>query len=52
MAEPSPPNLERAHALLRDAGIVLPDDEVAAFADGLVALDRLLAIVRASQSVP
>jgi hypothetical protein len=38
--------VERAQALLRDAGIVLSDDEIVALADGLVALQRLLDIVR------
>jgi hypothetical protein len=48
--EASHRDLERARALLRDAGVVLPDDEVVAFADGLAALERLLAIVRAPRS--
>jgi hypothetical protein len=43
---------ERAEALLRDAGIVLPEDEIAALAEGLAALQRLLDIVRAGRPAP
>jgi hypothetical protein len=35
---------------LREAGIALPGDEVAALAQGLAALQRLLDIVRAERS--
>lgn len=48
----SPAAVERARAVLRNAGIVLPDDEVVAFADGLAALQRLLDIVRAPRIAP
>jgi hypothetical protein len=43
---------ERAEALLRAAGIVLPEDEVTALAEGLAALQRLLDIVRAERPAP
>jgi hypothetical protein len=43
---------ERAEALLRDAGIVLPEDEIVALAEGLAALQRLLDIARAGRAAP
>ena len=48
----SPAAVEHAQAVLREAGIVLPDAEVVAFADGLAALQRLLDIVRARPAAP
>jgi hypothetical protein len=49
---PSPPDLDRARALLDAAGIALPEDEVVACAQGLGALQRLLDLVRVERRAP